>query len=132
MVDMHNIPTITRKTSKSFNRDQADPDLPFSDNANHIYPDFENLLHVPWILSFHGYIYIQVCRGSSSCVYRQTYGKETQGFEVFIIRKQKEVILNGKVYPARERWPKDDDFGKTAWTYRTLERAMTKYNELEQ
>lgn len=131
MVVMLNIPSITRKTSKSFELDQAYSVLPFSDNGSHINPDIKNPIRVPEILNYHGYTYIQVCRGSRSCVYRQTYGKKTQGFEVFIIRKQKEVILNGKVYPARERFPKDEDFGKTAWTFRTLEQAMTKSNELE-
>jgi hypothetical protein len=53
------------------------------------------------------------------------------GFEVFIITNQPETILNGIVYPARERWPKDEDFGKTAWSYRTLEQCTVKFQNIE-
>jgi hypothetical protein len=96
-----------------------------------LHPNVENLLHVPSILSYHGYSYTQICRGSRSCLYRQTLGKKTIGFEVFMILIQPETTLYGKVYPERERFPKDEDFSKTAWTYWTLEQAMEKYNELE-
>jgi hypothetical protein len=91
----------------------------------------DSLLGVPSDLRYHGYDYIQVCRGARSCVYQQTLSKETIGYEVFMIRIQPEVILYGKKYPARERWPKDDDFSKTAWSCWTLEEAMVKFNALE-
>ena len=91
----------------------------------------DSLLSVPLDLRYHGYDYIQVCRGVRSCVYQQTLGKEIIGYEVFMIRIQPEAVLYGKSYPARERWPKDEDFSKTAWSCWTLTEAMLKFNALE-
>jgi hypothetical protein len=82
-------------------------------------------------LSYHSFKYTRICRGVRSYVYQQTLGKETIGYEVFLIRIQHEAALYGKSYPARERWPKDGDFGKTAWSFWTLEEAMDKFNTLE-
>jgi len=53
------------------------------------------------------------------------------GFEVFVIKNQPEIILNGIVYPARERWPKDEDFGKSAWSFRSEVLAHKRFNYLE-
>ena len=36
-----------------------------------------------------------------------------------------------KKYPKREVFPKNDDFGITAWTYCDYNEAIEKYNELE-
>lgn len=80
---------------------------------------------------YHGFDYTQVYRGTRSCLYRQTYQGKTVGFEVFIITNQPETILNGTFYPARERWPKDEDFGKTAWSFFSLKEASIKMNQLE-
>jgi hypothetical protein len=82
--------------------------------------DVGNLVHVPSNLQYHGYNYTQVCRGARCCVYRQTLGEKIIGFEIFIISIQQEIILYGKVYKSHERWPKDRDYGKTAWSCWTL------------
>lgn len=81
-------------------------------------------------LRYHGFNYTQICRGTRSCLYRQTYQGKTVGFEVFIITHQPEILIKGIVYPARERWPKDEDFGKTAWSYWTLEERQIKFDQL--
>ena len=70
---------------------------------------------------YHGFDYTQICRGTRSCHYHHTYQGKTVGFEVFIITNQPGTILNGILYPTRERWSKDEDFGETTWSYRTLE-----------
>jgi hypothetical protein len=86
---------------------------------------------LPVELSYHGFRYSLVCRGVRSCVYQQTLGNEIIGYETFIIRIQPEVVLYGKKYPARERWPKDEDFSKTAFSFWTHYHAMLKFKELE-
>jgi hypothetical protein len=91
----------------------------------------EKISNIPSELTYHGFKYTRVCRGLRSYVYHQTLGKETIGYEVFMIRIQSEAVLYGKSYPARERWPKDDDFSKTAWSCWTLEEAKVKFNALE-
>ncbi len=100
-------------------------------SVNQEEPDSENSFNIPQYLNYHGYDYTQVCRGDKSCLHRQTLEGKTISFEVILIRIQPKTTLYGKVYPAREHWPKDTDFGMTAWAYWTLERAMEKYNELE-
>jgi hypothetical protein len=83
------------------------------------------------IINKNGYKYVQVCRGKRSCVYEQRVGKKIFSYEVFeiVIMQEKEIM--GKVIPKRERFPRDEDFGYTAWVYPTLERAMQKFKELE-
>lgn len=80
---------------------------------------------------YHGFNYTQVCRGRRSSIYRQMYDGKAEGFEVFIIHIQKETLLYGKICKTHERWPKDGDFGKSAWTCWTEEEALIKHNELE-
>ena len=41
------------------------------------------------------------------------------------------MTLNGKEYEEREVFPKDSDFGITAWTICDLDKALAKFNELE-
>lgn len=88
-------------------------------------------IHVPQNLRFHGYRYTLVCRGLRSCLYRQMLGKETVGFEIFIIRVWNEKTINGIFRPIHEIWPGDETFGKTAWSYFTIEEAVKKFNFLE-
>lgn len=89
------------------------------------------MIPVPIKVRYHGFNYTQICRGTRSCLYRHTYQGKTVGFEVFIITNQPETILNGIFYPARERWPKDEDFGKTAWSFFSQEEASKKFMQLE-
>ena len=89
------------------------------------------MIYVSSQLRYHGFDYTQIYRGTRSCLYRQTYHGKTIGFEVFIITPQPEILIKGIVYPARERWPKDEDFGKTAWSYLTLEQCTVKFQSIE-
>jgi hypothetical protein len=106
-------------------------ELPFLIEPEDLPPKCENPIHVPVSLRYHSYNYTQLCRGRRSCLYRMTCNEETVGFEVFIIRIQAEAIFKGKIYPAHEKWPSDNDFGKSAWSSMTLEGAIRRYNELE-
>jgi hypothetical protein len=78
-----------------------------------------------------GFDYTQILRGGRSLLYEQHVTPRIQHYEVFEIRKAPARIINGKPYPEKERFPGNEDFGKWAWSYTTLERAKKKYNELE-
>ena len=84
---------------------------------------------------FNGFDYTLVLRGKRSCIYRQEVTPGIQYFEVFKIKVRKERILKvkgvEKKIEAAEMWPRDEDFGVWAWSCRTLERAMERFNELE-
>jgi hypothetical protein len=86
---------------------------------------------LPLKLRKNGFIYTQVCRGVRSFVYEQTITPKIKYYEVFELRIQHEWEMNGYFYPAKERFPGNEDFGIWAWTCRTLERAMKRFNELE-
>ncbi|MHA2030542.1 MAG: hypothetical protein ACW99Q_14235 [Candidatus Kariarchaeaceae archaeon] len=49
------------------------------------------------------------------------------------VRKERIIQFKGveKKIDAGEIWPSNEAFGRWAWTYRTLDKAMIKYNELE-
>ena len=79
-----------------------------------------------------GFPYTQICRGARSCIYEQRVGQKLIAFEVFIIQTRSERSILGKIIQAKEKFPSNEDFGKTAWTYWTVEQAMKKFNELEE
>ena len=79
-----------------------------------------------------GYSYTQVCRGQRSCVYAQNVTPMIIYYEVFLIRESKEKCINGKLIEARERFPRNEDFGITAWTYRSLNEAEVRFKKLEE
>ena len=78
-----------------------------------------------------GITYTQVLRGKRSCVYRQEVNPEIAFFEVFIIKIKPQKIIFGKQIPEREVYPNDEDFGNCAWSFRSLKKARSKFNELE-
>ena len=87
---------------------------------------------VPIKLRKNGLTYTRICRGGRSFVYEQTITSIIKYYEVFELRIQPEWEINGYFYPAKERFPSNEDFGLWVWTYRTLDRAMEWFNQLEQ
>lgn len=76
--------------------------------------------------------YTLVPRGTRSAVYAQRITPEIEYYEVFELRIQPAKMLpSGKSYPAKERFPSNEDFGGWAWSCRTLERTMERFKELE-
>ena len=59
-----------------------------------------------------------------------TYGAPQGNFEVFLhkVRKENTMTIGGTTvnYPACVAYPSDNDFGNTAWSCYTLERAKEK------
>jgi hypothetical protein len=103
----------------------------FAEESNPIVSNCEELIHIPQNLRYHGYAYVLVSRGMRSCVYQQLLEGKTVGYEVSLIKIQKETVIYGKIIKERERWAKDGDFGKTAFSCFTLDEAIDKYNQLE-
>lgn len=86
---------------------------------------------LPEKLRKNGFDYELVQRDANRAIYKQHVSENCHYWEVFRIRKRKESIFKGKQIPEREIFPSDEDFGYTAWTCMTLERAMERYNLLE-
>jgi hypothetical protein len=89
------------------------------------------MITLPNDIRKNGFSYKQVLRGDRSCIYEQRVGQKIIAFEVFMIRVMQEKSFMGKIFKEREIFPSNEDFGKTAWTYWTIEEAMVKYLKLE-
>lgn len=85
---------------------------------------------LPIKLSKNGFAYTQICRDDKKAVYRQYVTPEIEYFEVFIIQIRPDINFTGKLVLGGESYPSNEAFGKTAWTFSSLEKAMTKYNSL--
>lgn len=86
---------------------------------------------LPEKLRKNGFDYVLVKRSEDRAIYSQHTGLgQLVAFESFKIKKGKphpkseEDIKN---YDFTERFPTDEDFGKTAWTYQTLKEAEEAY-----
>ncbi len=86
---------------------------------------------LPPKLALNGYSYTQVLRKGLKAIYEQRVGGKTAGFEVFTIKVLPRKELFGKTLVERERFPRNEDFGYSAWTFKTKETALKKFNEIE-
>ena len=86
---------------------------------------------LPLKLRKNGFDYSQVLRGRRSCIYRQAVTPEINYFEVFIIISKPKRDIFGKTIPAKEVFPCNENFGDTAWSCRTYNRAKQRFDELE-
>ena len=89
------------------------------------------MITLPLNLRKNGFAYTQLLRGRKSAIYRQEVTPEVSYFEVFLIRSKPERSILGKIIPAKEVFPADEDFGSTAWSCRTYENALKRFNDLE-
>ena len=75
-----------------------------------------------------GFDYNLVERNNKSAIYEQKIGNFLVSYEVFKIKHKKgSVKLNIEDY---EGFPVDEDFGKTAWSVKSLEKAKEIYSGL--
>ena len=89
------------------------------------------MLPHPVKLRKNGFEYRFRQKGRRSYIYAQRGTNSDEAYEVFLIRYREERIINGKILPAKERFPSNEDFGRFAWTYRTWEEAWNKFCDLE-
>lgn len=82
---------------------------------------------LPNVIRKNGFTYNRVLFKGRSYVYEQSGGY----FEVFIARVRPAEVIRGRLYAEREVFPSNADFGKTAWSCRTLEDAMKRFIKME-
>jgi hypothetical protein len=73
-----------------------------------------------------GYLYRLVERTETKALYAQ----EDYGFEVFKVKLSKphpKAENDLKLYDKVEIFPNDEDFGKIAWSYKSLDEAQKRY-----
>lgn len=80
------------------------------------------------------YTYTLVERDEDRAIYSQSRGQKIYAYEVFIIKKQNagKVNFGGNLVDIedKEKFPKNEDFGKTAWTYKTIDEARKKFLDI--
>ena len=76
--------------------------------------------------------YNLVKRTTSSAIYSQHHEGDIISYEVFKVKKVKSVEMFGNLVEAHEKFPSDNDFGITAWSCRTLEKANERFVTLEE
>ena len=93
------------------------------------------MITLPQKIRKNGYNYTLTHRGDRACVFCQEVSPTVTYYEVSLIRKKRErvFILDHvvKLFPAKEVFPANEDFGQTAWTYNEYKEAVAKFNELE-
>ena len=83
------------------------------------------------ILRKNGFQYNLIAAGNKTFLYEQVYTKTLSYYEVFKKVIAKETTIAGNFIPEHIAFPSNEDFGKTAWTYRDENKALAKFTELE-
>ncbi len=88
---------------------------------------------LPLELKKNGYFYKQIARTDKKAIYEQRTEQGTLiSYEIFKIKVYADFILGGRIVPAHEKFPSDNDFGVLAYTVgRNLDYAMKRYDELQ-
>ena len=58
------------------------------------------------------------------------YYRWDKAYEVFRIRIEEGGEMFGRMYPKREVYPRNEDFGVSAWCYTDKELAIERYNAI--
>jgi len=81
-----------------------------------------------------GLWYKQIKRTDSKAMYgiklTENSSENYHGYEVFIVKIIPKTMAFGKEYPEREKFPGNEEFGTSAWSLSTRERAEKYYEEL--
>lgn len=80
-----------------------------------------------------GFIYRFLKRGGRALIYEQ-YDPELDeviAWEVFKLKVDKPKVVFGIQLNEREIFPGNEDFGKWAWAYCDLDRALSRFMALE-
>jgi hypothetical protein len=80
---------------------------------------------------YQGIDYEIIFRRGRKCIICAYVTPDLPYFEVAILRVLKEKEIYSVHYRKREQFPKDEDFGKTAWSYRFIEDAIKRYNRIK-
>jgi hypothetical protein len=92
----------------------------------------DNIKELPETIKKNGFSYILLTRTPKKAFYAQYCENVLIGWEVFQIRVRGAQFspLLRKSLDAYEKFPRNSDFGKTAWTFQYYEAALSKYQEI--
>jgi len=78
-----------------------------------------------------GWVFTLMEREDRVCLYEKVSGEGIRYWEVIVLHLDKggDRVIWGKVvhFEAKERYPSDEEFGQSAWSYGRYEDALKKY-----
>jgi hypothetical protein len=79
-----------------------------------------------------GCFYRLLCRSERVAMYEMSYteGGPVMSYEVFLIKVAPACVLHGHAITEHERFPSNEEFGKSAWAYSTREFAQATFDRL--
>jgi len=83
------------------------------------------------IIRKNGLTYILVRAGNRTFIYKQRGPGNHASYEVFRRKVKARHRVQGKIIPASLMFPYNEAFGKWAWAYFTLAKALKKFGEIE-
>jgi len=90
---------------------------------------------LPAFLHRNGFDYECIKSGAKAFIYLQRYSKfggiEIVYYEVFKKVIAKECTLGGNFIPEHIAFPGNEAFGNWAWTFRDKDKAIARFNQLE-
>lgn len=75
----------------------------------------------------HGCLFTLIEQGPRALLYEQKFDDKIIGYEVHKIRLRKYRVLGGRELKEIQRLPSDEDFGKRAWSFRSIEQAKMRF-----
>lgn len=82
-------------------------------------------------IKYKGFEYVIVDKGPLKYIYAQKSGDVIVAYEVFEIKRVKPnpMYSNYQEYDFVEKFPRDEDFGKWAWSFKTLDEARKVFED---
>lgn len=75
--------------------------------------------------------YELVKRNDLAAMYKQFLNGVQIGYEVFVVKIQPSFTFpNGTINPSKEGFPSNENFGKTAWSFNSIEKSNERYEEI--
>jgi hypothetical protein len=87
---------------------------------------------LPLLICRNGVFYHQIKRTADTAIYALRYSAEGRiiGFDLFRVHREGQKLLRGKTIPAHERFPWNQEYGTSAWSYTTEAEALRKFASL--
>lgn len=87
---------------------------------------------LPSNFKLNGFDYTQILHKGRKYVYEQRVTPKIKHYEVFRAKIGEEVTIMTRNYPTRHLFPRNKDFGYTAWSCGSYVKAKRIFDELEE
>jgi hypothetical protein len=86
---------------------------------------------IPETFTYDGYVHRLVVRSGRRAIFSKARPHSPiHSYEVVLLEYRGAEIIGGKAYPARETYPRSEDWGVAGWTCSTLDEARRKLDEI--